>query len=179
MPKDQEHRLILLAEITGAHGTRGDVVLRTYTAEPGSLSSYGPLSDANRSRAFSLSVVRVTNKGTVVHIEGINDRTHAEALRGSKLYVARERLPATNENEFYHADLVGLRAVAPDGTELGEIVAAHNFGGGDLLELKPASGKATEYIPFRDEWVPMIDIASGTITINVPASTDDERNSDS
>ncbi|AGK59649.1 16S rRNA-processing protein RimM [Hyphomicrobium denitrificans 1NES1] len=173
MAKDEQTRRVLLGEISGVHGIRGDILVRTYTATPEAIAGYGPLTDATGARAFSLTVVRVTDKGVVARIAGISDRTTAEALRGTKLFVARTRLPETDTSEFYHADLIGLEALAEDGAHLGEIVSVQNFGAGDLLELKPLAG-SSEFIPFEDQWVPQIDLMTRTVIIKRPPSTGDE-----
>jgi 16S rRNA processing protein RimM len=164
---------VLLGEITGVHGIRGDVVVRSFTAEPEVIAAYGRLSDASGAQEFRLHVVRVTSRGVVARIDGIADRTAAERLKGTKLYIERERLPSTDCSEFYHADLIGLKAVAPDGSDLGEIIGVQNFGAGDLLEFKPASGEPTEFIPFESQWVPDIDLATGRIVIVRPPEDGD------
>jgi 16S rRNA processing protein RimM len=166
-------RRILVGEIAGAHGIRGDVLVRSYTETPEAVAGYGPLMDASGKKIFSLRVVRITSKGIVARIAGIDDRNAAEPLRGTKLYVERSKLPSTSEAEFYHADLIGLRAVAPDGSEVGKIIAVQNFGAGDLLELKPPEGE-TEFIPFEDRWVPRVDLEAGLVVIDRPASTVDD-----
>jgi 16S rRNA processing protein RimM len=167
-------RRILLGEITGVHGIRGDVLVRSYTGEPGAIASYGPLMDAAGTRSLSLSVVRKTDKGIVAHIAGIDDRTTAERLRGTKLYVERALLPPAEAFEFYHADLIGLKAIAPNGESLGTIVSVQNFGAGDLLELQPETGTPTELIPFQDQWVPNIDLDAGIVTIDRPPESGDD-----
>jgi 16S rRNA processing protein RimM len=172
MTNDEQKRRILLGEITGVHGIRGDLLVRSYTAAPGAIATYGPLTDATGAKRFPLTVVRVTDKGIVARISGIVDRTTAEGLRGTKLYVDRARLPKAAASEYYHADLIGLKAIAGDGSHLGEIVSVQNFGAGDLLELKPVTGEATEMIPFEDQWVPDVDLDAGTIVINRPQSSD-------
>lgn len=173
MADNEQSQRVLLGEISGVHGIRGDLLVRTYTATPEAIASYGPLTDAAGAKTFSLRIVRVTDKGVVARIEGISDRTAAEALRGTKLFIARDQLPETDASEFYHSDLVGLKALAEDGTHLGEIVSVQNFGAGDLLELKPLAG-ASEFIPFEDQWVPKVDLSSRSIVIRRPASTGDE-----
>ncbi len=110
----------------------------------------------------------------MARISGIVDRTAAEGLRGTKLYVDRARLPKAAAAEYYHADLIGLKAIAADGSHLGEIVSVQNFGAGDLLELKPVTGAATEMIPFEDQWVPDVDLDAGTIVINRPQASEEE-----
>jgi 16S rRNA processing protein RimM len=175
---DKRQRRVLLGEISGAHGIRGDVLVRSFTAAPETIASYGPLTDATGAKQFSLGLIRVTSKGIVARIGGVSDRTTAETLRGTKLYIDRERLPEAAVSEYYHADLIGLRAMSPDGTELGEIVAVQNFGAGDLVELKPASGSSTEFIPFEDRWVPHVDLAAGTIVINRPPEGEEDESHD-
>jgi 16S rRNA processing protein RimM len=176
--KDKKDR-VLLGEITGVHGIRGDLLVRSYTQAPEAIASYGPLADASGARHFSLKVVRSTDKGIVARIEGIADRTAAEKLRGTKLFIDRAQLPETEASEFYHADLIGLKAVSEDGAHLGEIVSVQNFGAGDLLELKPVSGAATEFIPFEDQWVPRVDLESGLVVINQPVTVEAEPDEDS
>ncbi|MBS0234353.1 MAG: ribosome maturation factor RimM [Proteobacteria bacterium] len=178
MSTPEKPRRILIAEIAGAHGIRGDVLVRTYTETPEAVAAYGPLTDAAGQRSFSLRVVRVTPKGVVARLNGIDDRNGAEPLRGTKLYVERAKLPETGAAEFYHADLIGLRAISGDGSPLGEIVAVQNFGAGDLLELKPLEGPETEFIPFGDEWVPKIDLDAGTLVIKRPTPTPEDEESE-
>lgn len=164
---------ILLAQIVSAHGIRGEVVLRTYTADPEAISTYGELSDDNGRRTFEVATARATTKGVVARIKGVATRNDAEALRGTKLYVARTALPAPAAGDYYHADLIGLAAQAPDGTPIGKVVAVQNFGAGDLLEieLRKSTGPepvTTEFVPFTDACVPVIDIAGGTVVVIPP-----------
>jgi 16S rRNA processing protein RimM len=165
---------VLLGQVTGAHGIRGEVLIRTYTAAPEGIAAYGPLSDAAGARQFRIAVVRVTAKGVVARIGGVADRTAAEALRGTALYVGRDRLPAAAEGEFYHADLIGLAAVAPDGGAIGEVVAVQNFGGGDLIEVRIAGSGATELVPFTDAFVPEVDLDGRRIVVVLPVEEDGE-----
>ena len=131
--KARSARLILLGQIGAAHGIRGDVMIRTYTGEPAAIASYGTLTDKSGTKTFKIKVVRVTDKGVVARIDGVSDRNGAEALRNVELYIARNKLPKTDEAEFYHADLVGLQAIDEEGTVTGEVVAVQNFGAGDLI----------------------------------------------
>jgi 16S rRNA processing protein RimM len=174
MTSDKQQSRVLLGEIAGVHGIRGDVLVRSYTAEPDAIVSYGPLTDAAGTRRFVIAIVRVTDKGIVGHVKGVDDRTAAEALRGTKLFVERALLPMAKGSEFYHADLIGLKAVAADGTPLGKIVSVQNFGAGDLLELEPATGAPTDLIPFQHQWVPAVDLDAGTVTINRPPESSDD-----
>jgi len=166
---------ILLGRIAGAHGIRGEVVIHSFTAAPEDVAAYGTLSDKGGSRTFKIAKARVTPKGVVARVEGVNDRNAAEALNGVELYVARERLPSAAEGEFYHADLIGLAAVDAQGAPVGEIVAVHNYGAGDLLEVKLAGSARTEFVPFSEAFVPEVDIAARRAIVLLPAPDSDER----
>jgi 16S rRNA processing protein RimM len=144
------------------------VLINTFTAEPENIAAYGPLSDAAGQRTFEISSARVTAKGVVARIAGIADRTAAEALAGVELHLDRDRLPAAGEGEFYHADLVGLTAVDPDGNLVGQVVAVQNFGAGDLIEVRLAGWKKTELIPFTEAAVPSIDLAAERVVVVMP-----------
>jgi 16S rRNA processing protein RimM len=167
---------VLLGRIAGAHGIRGEVLIKSFTAAPEDIGAYGALSTADGSRTFEIASARPTPKGgVVVRLVGISDRNAAEALKGTDLYIARDRLPPPSDDEFYHADLVGMTAVTPDGATLGEIVAVHNFGAGDLLEVRLAGKAKTELLPFTDAVVPDVDVAARRVTVVLPAEGDDGR----
>ena len=173
MPEDASgSERILLGRIVAAHGIRGDVLVKSYAGAPEAIGSYGPLAGADPGRSFKLRVIRVTAKGVIARIAGVSDRNGAEALAGTDLYVARAQLPTAGENEFYHADLIGLPAVAPDGTELGRIVGVYNFGAGDLLDIALAGSRRTELIPFNNHCVPEIDLAQKRVVIVLPVSAE-------
>jgi 16S rRNA processing protein RimM len=165
---------VLLGRIVAAHGIRGDVLVRTYTDAPEAIGSYGPLSDADGRGAFKLRILRVTAKGVVARIAGISDRNGAEVLAGTDLYVARAQLPAAEEGAFYHADLIGLAAIASDGTEVGRIVGVHNFGAGDLIEVALGGSRRTELVPFTAQFVPEVDLARRIVVVELPMPTDGE-----
>lgn len=163
--------MILLGRIVGAHGIKGEVVVHSFAHQPEDIAAYGPLSDKSGTRTFKLRVLRVTPKGAIIaRIAGVADRNAAEALKGIELFVAREKLPEPGDGEFYHVDLIGLAAVAPDGTRIGEIVAVQNYGAGDLLEIRIPGRKETELVPFNDDFVPEVDVAAGTATVVMPVS---------
>lgn len=164
---------ILVGRVAGVHGVRGEVVIHAFTASPQDIGAYGPLFDAGGTRAFKIESARTTPKGVVVRIKGIADRNAAEALKGIELYVDRDRLPAAGEGEFYHADLVGLSAIDPEGKELGRIVAVQNYGAGDLLELRLAGSSTTQLIPFTEAIVPEVDIAAGRVVLVLPTAAPD------
>lgn len=160
---------LLLGVVIGAQGIRGEVKVKTFTAEPEAIGDYGPLQDAGATKTFPLKVLR-HSKGDVViaRIKGVEDRTAAEALRGTELFIQRSALPRIGDGEFYHADLVGLTAVMPQGQGpgrvLGQVVAVHNYGAGDMLEVKTDGGRSA-MVPFTDDAVPDVDLAAGRVLV--------------
>ena len=160
---------ILLGEISGAHGIRGELLVRSYAADPQDIASYGPLEDESGQSAVTLTIVRVTPKGVVARVAGVDDRTAAEKLKGLKLYVERAKLPKADDDEFYHADLIGLSVVAPDGTEIGAILAVQNYGAGDLLEIRLKESIQTIFLPLTKACVPTIDLKRGVAVAVMPA----------
>jgi 16S rRNA processing protein RimM len=159
---------VLVAEIGAAHGIKGEVRVKSFTQAPLAAAGYGPLRDAE-GRVFAPRSAREIGGGMLVmRFAGIDDRNAAEALNGTELHVPRSALPPAEEGEFYHADLIGLAAVAPDGTPVGTVVGVHNFGAGDIIEIAPPQG-ATLLLPFTEAAVPAVDIAGGRLTVVPPA----------
>jgi len=158
---------VLLGEIGAAQGLKGEVRLRSYTAEPAAIGRYGALYDEH-GRAIEIESLRVTPKALIARIKGVTTREAAEALNRTKLYVDRARLPAREEEEWYHADLVGLTAVDRGGERIGVVVAVHNFGAGDLIEVKPDKGGATVLVPFTRDAVPEVDVEGGRLVLAPP-----------
>lgn len=162
---------ILLATIGAAHGVRGEVRVKSFTADPTALGDFGPLA-AKDGRRFEIEHLRPAKNVVVVKFRGVDDRGAAEALNGVSLYVPREELPAAAADEFYHADLIGLDVFTPDGEPLGAVVAVHDFGAGDLLDIAPSGAEgargASFLVPFTKEAVPQVDIAGGRITVIQP-----------
>jgi 16S rRNA processing protein RimM len=159
---------ICVARIGAAHGVRGAVKLWTFTEDPFAVTRYGPLTTKDGARSFEVAHVREAKDHLVATFKGIADRNAAERLNGIELYVAREKLPATDDDEYYHADLIGLAAETTGGAPLGKVIAIHNFGAGDIIEIAPASG-ATMLLPFSNEVVPTVDLAGGRVLIELPA----------
>ncbi len=160
---------VLLGRISGAHGLKGEVKIAAFTAEPADLAAYGLLTSAGGDKSFEIVSFRSAGGGNVIaRLKGVGDRNAAEALRGSDLYVERAVLPPAGDGEYYHSDLIGLTAVSPDGEVLGEIVAIHNYGAGDLLELRPVSSRQTELIPFEGAHVPKVDLEAHQVTLVSP-----------
>jgi 16S rRNA processing protein RimM len=170
----EKTRRILLGRIAAPHGIRGDVLIESYAGEPQAIAAYGPLETEDRARRLELSIVRITPKGVIAHVAGVDDRTGAEALKGLSLYVDRARLPTAEEGEFYRADLVGLAAEDCDGRKIGSVVAVENYGAGDILELRLEGSGKTELIPFADAFVPVVDVAGGRIVVALPATDKDD-----
>jgi 16S rRNA processing protein RimM len=159
---------VLLGHIAGAHGIRGEVLVKTYTGAPEDIAAYGALSDEAGTRSYKLKVVRVTPKGVIARIAGIADRNAAEPLKGVALYVDRAAMGEAAPGEYFHTDLIGLVAFAPDGSRLGNVKAVNNFGAGDLLEIAFTATGRTEFVPFTDACVPEVDIAAGRVVVIMP-----------
>jgi 16S rRNA processing protein RimM len=159
---------ICVARIGAAHGIKGEVKLWSFTADPAAVADYGPLESLDGTLRFEIEALRPAKDHLVVRLSGVRDRDAAERLTNVDLYVPRDRLPAPAAEEFYHADLIGLRAEDRDGTALATIVGIHDFGAGDLLELRPPGAANTVLMPFNDTTVPVVDIAGGRIVIDPP-----------
>ena len=159
---------VCVARIGAAHGVRGAVKLWTFTEDPLAVRAYGPLVTKDGARQFEVTQVREAKDHLVATLKGIATREEAERLNGVELYVARERLPATSEDEYYHADLIGLAAVTAANEPLGRVIAIHNFGAGDIIEIAPPSG-ATMLLPFTHAVVPSVDLKGGRVVVEVPA----------
>jgi 16S rRNA processing protein RimM len=156
---------VCVGQIGAPHGVRGEVRLRSFTAEPEAITAYGPL-QTDDGRVLEIKSLRAAKDHFVAVIAGVRDRDAAEKLANLKLYVPRERLPALTEtDEFYHSDLIGLAVVNKAGEQLGTVLAVHNFGAGDLIEVQLAAGGKTELVPFDERNVPSVDIAAGRIVI--------------
>jgi 16S rRNA processing protein RimM len=159
--------LVLLGEIGAAQGLKGEVRLRSYTAEPAAIARYSPLLD-ERGRAFEIERVRVTQKALIARIKGVTTREAAEALVRTKLYVERDRLPERADEEWYHADLIGLAVFDTGGRKIGVVVSVQNFGAGDLVEVKPEQDEATVLVPFTRETVPEVDVEGRRLVLAPP-----------
>lgn len=162
---------VCVAQIGAPHGVRGEVRLWTFTAEPMAVARYGPLETEDGQRVFEIEKLRPGKGHLVARLRGIGSREAAETLTNSKLFVPRERLPAPEDDEFYHADLVGLRVEDEDGNEIGAVIAVHNFGAGDILEIQPPEGGAM-MLPFTETVVPEVDIEGGRLVIMLPEEKD-------
>jgi 16S rRNA processing protein RimM len=164
---------ICVAQIGAAHGIRGEVRLRSFTQDPMAITAYGPLESEDGTRRFEIEALRPAKDHFVARLAGVPDRDAAEKLTNIKLYVSRDRLPPVEDDEtFYYADLIGLSAVTPDGATLGTVTAIHNFGAGDLVEIKPAGGGEPLMVPFTEAAVPEIDMAERRMIVVPLAETE-------
>ena len=165
-PADKTRDRVAVGRIGRAHGIRGQMHIGSYTERPEDVAAYGPVQTGD-GRQLDLTVVSVNKADVTVRVAGVTDRNGAEALRGQELFVPRAALPETASDEYYHHDLVGLRAVSVAGEDFGRVLAVEDFGAGTVLELEGADGKGV-YVPFTAQVVPDVDIAAGRITIDPP-----------
>ncbi|MGO8799149.1 MAG: ribosome maturation factor RimM [Roseiarcus sp.] len=172
-------RLIPLGVFGAPHGVRGELRVKSYTRDPAAIGRYGDLTDKAGARTFKIAALRpLRDDMLVVRLAGVGSRLDAEKLAGVELFVAREQLPAPSDEEFYHDDLIGLEAVTRVGETLGRVVALHNFGAGDILEIAPAAGGETLMLPFSKAVAVEIDLGKRRIVIVPPDEIDGEgRNS--
>jgi 16S rRNA processing protein RimM len=159
---------ICVARIGAPHGVRGAVKLWTFTEDPQAVLHYGPLTTKDGARSFAIDTAREAKGHLVAILKGVASREDAERLNGIELYVPRDALPPTDDDEYYHADLIGLAAVDPAGGPIGRVTAIHNFGAGDIIEIAPPQGN-TLLLPFTNAVVPTVDLAAGQVVIELPA----------
>ncbi|MGA0544694.1 ribosome maturation factor RimM [Brevundimonas sp. VNH65] len=164
----QDNKLVLVGQVGGAFGVRGEVKVTAYTAEPMALMDYGVLLRADGSVGLTLTAARPDKKGVVGRAREVATKEQADALRGLKLFVPRDRLPEPDEDEFYLTDLIGLEARDPADTVLGTVKSVQNFGADDMLEIAPAAGGPTWYLPFTREAAPELHIAEGWLRVVRP-----------
>ena len=169
-------RDVLIAAVIGAHGLKGEVKVKTFTATPDALARYRTL-HAKDGRIFTITQLRPGKAAeAVATLAEVVDRNTAESLRGMELFVKRDALPAPDENEFYHADLIGLTAMDEADRVIGTIRAIHNYGAGDVIEITRASnegsGGDTVMLPFVKDFVPLVDLKAGRVVIAEPAEVE-------
>lgn len=166
--------LVLMGRIGAAHGIRGEVRILSFTANPVDIAAYGPLATSRQGFTVTIGKVRPAGNMVIASLAGISDRTAAEKLNGVELFLPRSRLPeADGEDDFYHADLIGLAARTPDGMQLGEVIAVPNFGAGDLLEVRRPDGN-TVFFAFTRQIVPEVNLGEGYLVVMPPAEVSGE-----
>lgn len=165
---------VVLGVITGPHGIRGEVKLKSFTADPRAIATYGPLGLGDTGRQAKVRALKPQGDLLIASLEGIADRNAAEALKGVELHVARSALPAAEADELYQADLIGLPVFLPNGDAVGTVVSIPNYGAGDLLEIAMPGRRQTVLVPFVEAMVPTVDTEAGRIVIDPPEGLLDE-----
>jgi 16S rRNA processing protein RimM len=158
---------VCVGRIAGAHGVQGLIRINSYTEDPMDVAAYGPVTDENGERMFELEAKRMTKTQVVVRIKGVMDRNAAEALQGLRVYVLREVMPPTDDDEFYCEDLVGLEAETVDGKSLGNVLSLQEFGAGEMLEIGRRRG-GTTLVPFTKDVIPLVDLEAKRVVIDPP-----------
>ena len=154
--------------IAGAFGVRGEVRLKSFCTTAEDIATYGTLTTEDGARRFAVTLTRPVNGGLGARLSGVETKEQADALKGVTLWADRAALPALGDDEFYHADLIGLEVVDPGGAVLGRVRAIHDHGAGDILEVAGPAGVLL--IPFTRAAVPTIDLAAGRIVADPPGS---------
>ena len=164
--------LICVGAIAGAFGVKGEVRLKSFCAEPAAIADYAPLVTEDGKRSFSVTITRAIKNGLAARLGDVRTREEADALRGTRLYAPRDRLPALPDDEFYHADLIGLDVVDTGGTNLGKIRSVYDHGAGDILEIQ-RPGAQPLLLPFTREVVPTVDLGHRRVVVDPPPEAED------
>ena len=165
---------VCVGAIAGAFGVRGEVRLKSFCADPGAIASYAPLYSEDGSRSFTVKITRTLNGAMAARLSGIATKEQADALRGLTLYADRARLPNLPDDEFDHADLIGLEVLDTGGARLGSVQSVHNHGAGDILEIYAPGQKTTLLLPFTRAAVPTVDLKAGRIIADPPEEAEGE-----
>lgn len=168
MTPDDPQDLICVGALAGAFGVRGEVRLKSFCAQPEDIADYAPLTDETGTKRYPLVMVRAIKNGFAVRVGGIETKEDADAARGLRLFAHRDQLPSLPDDEFYHADLIGLEVYDTGGQMLGQIKSVLNHGASDLLELHGPGLKNTVLLPFTKQVVPTVDLARGRIIADPP-----------
>lgn len=163
---------ICIGAIAGAFGITGEVRLKSFCSQPDDIAAYGPLFSEDGTRQFHITLTRPVAGGFGARITGITTREQAEALRGTSLFIDRARLPSLPDDEFYHADLIGLDAIDTGGEVLGKVLAVHNHGAGDIIEISSTRHKSALLLPFTKAIVPNVDLAAGRLIVDLPEESE-------
>lgn len=163
--------LVLVGAIEGAFGVRGEVRVKSFTGDPAAIAGYGPLYDVHGQLILTPKASRVIRNGVALSAPEIASREHAQSLRNTALYIPRDRLPPTEDDEFYHVDLIGCRVETVAGEHLGDVHAVHDFGAGELLEVR-APGRPSLHLPFTKAAIPVIDLKARKL-VAIPPDSDE------
>jgi len=160
---------ICIGAVAGAFGVRGELRLKSFTATPEDIAAYGPVETETGARCFTIRLTGQTTKGSLIaRLSGIDTKEAADALRGTRLFAPRDRLPELPDDEYYHADLIGLEVFDTGGAYLGKVTAVHDHGAGDILEIRCPGVSATVLMPFTRAVVPTVDPARGRMVADPP-----------
>lgn len=159
---------VCVGAIAGAFGVRGEVRLKSFTSQPDDIAAYGPLWSEDGTRQFTIRLTRPVTGGLGARIAGVDTRDQAEALKGATLWADRDRLPSLPDDEFYHADLIGMAVHDTGGALIGTVHAIYDHGAGDILEIHGPGRKSTLLLPFTRAFVPTVDISAGRIVADPP-----------
>jgi 16S rRNA processing protein RimM len=170
-PVDPSDR-ICIGILSGSFGVQGEVRVKSFCAVATDIAAYGPLFTKDGSRSFKIKLTRPVAGGLGARLSGVATKEEADALRGTELYVDRARLPKLPDDEFYHSDLIGLAVRDTGGAEIGQIIAVHNHGAGDILEIRAIGRSSAILLPFTLATVPTVDVAGGCVVVDVPEGLD-------
>ncbi len=162
------NNLICIGKIVSAHGIKGAFKIKSYTEKPRDLAKYSPLYNKSGEKQLKMNVISSNKDMLIATMDDVKTRNEAEKLKGKELYIHRDILPETDEEEFYYEDLVGLKVLLEDGEEFGSIIAIHNHGGGDVAEIKLKVSNSTELFAFTKEIFPTIAVKKGHVTLHPP-----------
>lgn len=159
---------ICVGVVSGAFGVKGEVRIKSFTSDPAAIGEYSPLASEDGTRSWDITVSRPIKNGFAARMSGVLTKEDGDALKGVELYVPRDRFPDLPDDEFYHADLIGLEVLDTGGAELGRVTAVQNNGADDLLELRVPGKSATVLLPFTKACVPTVDIEAGRLVADPP-----------
>jgi 16S rRNA processing protein RimM len=169
VPEPPDH--VLVGALAGAFGVRGEVRLKSFCAEPDAIAGYAPLVTED-GRSFAVTLMRPLSGAFAARLSGIATREEAEALKGTRLYAPRDRLPPLAEDEYYHADLIGLEVLDAGGARLGTVRALYDHGAGDVIEVA-RPGRSDLVLPFTRAAVPTVDLAGRRLVVDPPPGLED------
>lgn len=164
----KKSELICVGAITGAFGVRGEVRIKSFCADPVAIGDYSPLTTQNGEKSYDIDLTRTVKGGFAAKLSGLANKEDADQMRGTRLYVERDRLPSLPDDEFYHTDLIGLDVVDTGGEACGKVTAVHDHGAGDILEISGSNLKEPALLPFTLESVPTVDLSAKRIVIDPP-----------
>lgn len=160
--------LVCVGVVAGAFGVRGEVRIKSFCANPADIETYSPLSNEDGSQSYPLVLTRAVKNGFAAHLGGVETKEDADAIKTLKLYARRDQLPSLPDDEYYHADLIGLEVYDTGGTLLGRVKDVQNHGAGDLLEIHGSGLNSTVLLPFTLAAVPTVDLSAGRIIADPP-----------